>query len=61
MSSEARIFEIGKNRIEALSDSIFAIVMTLFISREKPRTAWFENSRRQALLEGLRITIKPAQ
>ena len=31
MSSEARIFEIGKNRIEALSDGIFAIVMTLLI------------------------------
>ena len=28
MSSEARIFEIGKNRIEALSDGIFAIVIT---------------------------------
>jgi len=31
MSGEARIFEIGKNRIEALSDGIFAIVMTLLI------------------------------
>jgi uncharacterized membrane protein len=31
MSSEARTFEIGKNRIEALSDGIFAIVMTLLI------------------------------
>jgi uncharacterized membrane protein len=31
MSSEATTFEIGKNRIEALSDGIFAIVMTLLI------------------------------
>jgi uncharacterized membrane protein len=31
MSNEARTFEIGKNRIEALSDGIFAIVMTLLI------------------------------
>ena len=31
MSGEARIFEIDKNRIEALSDGIFAIVMTLLI------------------------------
>jgi uncharacterized membrane protein len=31
MSSEARSFAIGKNRIEALSDGIFAIVMTLLI------------------------------
>jgi uncharacterized membrane protein len=31
MSSEASPFDIGKNRIEALSDGIFAIVMTLLI------------------------------
>jgi uncharacterized membrane protein len=31
MSNEAVTFEIGKNRIEALSDGIFAIVMTLLI------------------------------
>ena len=31
MSNEARTLEIGKNRIEALSDGIFAIVMTLLI------------------------------
>jgi uncharacterized membrane protein len=31
MNSQAGIFEIGKNRIEALSDGIFAIVMTLLI------------------------------
>ena len=31
MSSDAPPFEIGKNRIEALSDGIFAIVMTLLI------------------------------
>jgi uncharacterized membrane protein len=31
MTNEARTFEIGKNRIEALSDGIFAIVMTLLI------------------------------
>jgi uncharacterized membrane protein len=31
MSLETRFFEIGKNRIEALSDGIFAIVMTLLI------------------------------
>jgi uncharacterized membrane protein len=28
---EARPFELGKNRIEALSDGIFAIVMALLI------------------------------
>jgi len=31
MNNETRPFEIGKNRIEALSDGIFAIVMTLLI------------------------------
>lgn len=31
MNTEAATFEIGKNRIEALSDGIFAIVMTLLI------------------------------
>ena len=31
MNSQAATFEIGKNRIEALSDGIFAIVMTLLI------------------------------
>ena len=31
MSVETATFEIGKNRIEALSDGIFAIVMTLLI------------------------------
>ena len=31
MSVDATSFEIGKNRIEALSDGIFAIVMTLLI------------------------------
>jgi uncharacterized membrane protein len=31
MSFDAETFEIGKNRIEALSDGIFAIVMTLLI------------------------------
>lgn len=31
MSVETTTFEIGKNRIEALSDGIFAIVMTLLI------------------------------
>jgi uncharacterized membrane protein len=31
MSAETTTFEIGKNRIEALSDGIFAIVMTLLI------------------------------
>ncbi|MGH7795315.1 MAG: TMEM175 family protein [Candidatus Binatia bacterium] len=31
MSVETTAFEIGKNRIEALSDGIFAIVMTLLI------------------------------
>ena len=31
MSTDAAPFEIGKNRIEALSDGIFAIVMTLLI------------------------------
>ena len=31
MNSQAGILEIGKNRIEALSDGIFAIVMTLLI------------------------------
>jgi uncharacterized membrane protein len=31
MTSDAASFEIGKNRIEALSDGIFAIVMTLLI------------------------------
>ena len=31
MNSEPRTVEIGKNRIEALSDGIFAIVMTLLI------------------------------
>lgn len=31
MNSNNAIFEIGKNRIEALSDGIFAIVMTLLI------------------------------
>ncbi|HKY07017.1 MAG TPA: TMEM175 family protein [Candidatus Binatia bacterium] len=31
MSSATATFEIGKNRIEALSDGIFAIVMTLLI------------------------------
>src|ERR671937_455255 len=31
MSFDTTIFEIGKNRIEALSDGIFAIVMTLLI------------------------------
>ena len=29
MQTESREFELGKNRIEALSDGIFAIVMTL--------------------------------
>jgi hypothetical protein len=29
MAFDATTFEIGKNRIEALSDGIFAIVMTL--------------------------------
>jgi hypothetical protein len=33
MQTESRAFELGKNRIEALSDGIFAIVMT-DISRE---------------------------
>jgi uncharacterized membrane protein len=31
MQTESRVFELGKNRIEALSDGIFAIVMTLLI------------------------------
>jgi uncharacterized membrane protein len=31
MSFNTTSFEIGKNRIEALSDGIFAIVMTLLI------------------------------
>jgi uncharacterized membrane protein len=31
MAFDTRTFEIGKNRIEALSDGIFAIVMTLLI------------------------------
>jgi uncharacterized membrane protein len=31
MNNETRTFEIGKNRIEGLSDGIFAIVMTLLI------------------------------
>jgi uncharacterized membrane protein len=31
MSAETATFEIGKNRVEALSDGIFAIVMTLLI------------------------------
>ena len=31
MQTESRAFELGKNRIEALSDGIFAIVMTLLI------------------------------
>ena len=31
MHIDATKFEIGKNRIEALSDGIFAIVMTLLI------------------------------
>ncbi len=31
MSTDTRTFEMGKNRIEALSDGIFAIVMTLLI------------------------------
>lgn len=43
MSIDATIFEIGKNRIEALSDGIFAIVMTLLILEirvpDLPRTA----------------------
>ena len=43
MSIDATIFEIGKNRVEALSDGIFAIVMTLLILEihvpDLPRTA----------------------
>jgi uncharacterized membrane protein len=31
MQTESRAFDLGKNRIEALSDGIFAIVMTLLI------------------------------
>lgn len=31
MNTQAKPFELGKNRIEALSDGIFAIVMTLLI------------------------------
>ena len=31
MSIDSNVCEIGKNRIEALSDGIFAIVMTLLI------------------------------
>jgi uncharacterized membrane protein len=31
MKHESRTFELGKNRIEALSDGVFAIVMTLLI------------------------------
>jgi uncharacterized membrane protein len=31
MAFDTRTFEIGKNRIEALSDGIFAVVMTLLI------------------------------
>jgi uncharacterized membrane protein len=31
MSSESKPFELGKNRIEALSDGVFAIVMTLLV------------------------------
>jgi uncharacterized membrane protein len=31
MISESRPFELGKNRIEALSDGVFAIVMTLLV------------------------------
>jgi uncharacterized membrane protein len=31
MNTQAQPFELGKNRIEALSDGIFAIVMTLLI------------------------------
>jgi len=54
MSSEARIFEIGKNRIEALSDGIFAIVMTLFILKEKRRTAWFERFKMAKLFKRFR-------
>lgn len=31
METESRVFELGKNRIEALSDGIFAIAMTLLV------------------------------
>ena len=31
MNSEAHPFELGKNRIEALSDGVFAIVMTILV------------------------------
>src|SRR5690348_14897649 len=31
MDHESRPFELGKNRIEALSDGVFAIAMTLLI------------------------------
>src|SRR5438046_4861052 len=31
MQAESRVFELGKNRIEALSDGIFAIAMTLLV------------------------------
>ncbi len=31
MTSEAHPFELGKNRIEALSDGVFAIVMTILV------------------------------
>jgi uncharacterized membrane protein len=31
MQAESRSFELGKNRIEALSDGIFAIAMTLLV------------------------------
>jgi uncharacterized membrane protein len=31
MNTQAKPFESGKNRIEALSDGIFAIVMTLLV------------------------------
>ena len=41
MSSEARIFETGKNRIETLSDGIFGIVMTLLINAVKENTQTF--------------------
>ena len=31
MQAESKSFELGKNRIEALSDGIFAIAMTLLL------------------------------
>jgi hypothetical protein len=53
MEFQPTTFEIGKNRIEALSDGIFAIVMTLLILElrsQSPAPARLTSKSRRRLL-----------